>query len=117
LGRSVADSALVRSKIPLVGSDWEHEVIDFALTFNGYEYWGSFDRCAEVARRCLRIHEQTGNLPETLTELRTCLFWLQRADRWNSQSDGYDQPKEEKRFIPELLEAVRRISRTSNNQG
>lgn len=43
----------------------------FALTFDGYEYWGSFDKCAAIAN---------GRDHSTLTNLRTCLFFEQR--RW-----------------------------------
>lgn len=43
----------------------------FALTFDGYDEWG-FHMCAQIAN---------ARLSETLTELRTCLFFEQRRCR------------------------------------
>ena len=46
------------------------EVISsFALTFDGYKFWGSTGRCAEIAN---------ARAAGTLAELRTCLFFEQR---------------------------------------
>jgi hypothetical protein len=43
------------------------------MTFDGYAYWGSVDKCAEMAARP----------PASLTHLRTCLFF--EARRWAHQ--------------------------------
>lgn len=43
----------------------------FALAFDGYQYWGGFERCARIAN----AHRQ-----RTLVEALTCLFFEQR--RW-----------------------------------
>ncbi len=58
-----------------VDSDWD-TIGEFAQTFNGYGYWGSFERCAEVA---------LARPSATLTELRTCLFFAQRT--WHHFGD------------------------------
>ena len=43
----------------------------FALSFNAYQHWGSFEKCATVAN-----NPWTKNLDTlTLTELRTTLFF------------------------------------------
>jgi hypothetical protein len=69
----------------------------FALTFNGYEYWGSFERCAEVANAPL-------SASATLTELRTRLFFEQRRYRHMGE-----EPREEGRsYLIELLDAMKK---------
>lgn len=74
---------------------WE-AIGDFARTFDGYEYWGSFDRCAEIA------NAQRG---ETLTELRTCLFFEQR--RWHHFGD---YPNDDAmRYVRGIIECIRAI--------
>ncbi|MBK6850690.1 MAG: hypothetical protein IPG93_03505 [Burkholderiales bacterium] len=67
----ISNEDLVLQNIPGPEAGWI-EILDFALTFDGYEYWGSFERCAEVA--AAKAH---GNL----TGLRTCLFFEQRLWR------------------------------------
>jgi hypothetical protein len=46
----------------------------FAATFNGNQYWGSFEKCADVAD-----HDGKDLSTLTLTELRTALFFHFRA--------------------------------------
>ncbi len=61
-----------------------------AYTINGYELWGSLERCADVARRVNRSF-RTGDRSVELTidELRTALFFTARADRHSGQEcDG-----------------------------
>jgi len=47
------------------------DLVEFAHTFDGYERWGSFERCAEIANA--RDHS-------SIDALRTCLFF--EARRW-----------------------------------
>jgi hypothetical protein len=47
-------------------------IFEFALSFDGYEFWGSEDRSGQIAND--RCHH-------TLCELRTCLFFEQRRYR------------------------------------
>ena len=54
------------------GELWEWE--RFALTLNGYDVMGGFEPCADLAN---------SGTPTTLTELRCCLFFEQRRERWN----------------------------------
>ena len=73
------------------------EIWRFALTFNGYDYWGSFERCAEIANAPL-------NASATLTELRTRLFFEQRSYRHMGE-----EPSEEGRsYLIELLDAMKK---------
>lgn len=58
---------------------------DFALSFNGYDYWGSYKKCAKVATNVWETWENKKELPPTLTlaELRTALFFEQRLAHWD----------------------------------
>lgn len=66
--REIPNRALTREDLPAPDAPAD-AVLEFALTFNGYEHHGSFERCAETAN----AHKH-----ETLTDLRTCLFFEQR---------------------------------------
>lgn len=46
------------------------EIVRFARLFNGYEYYGSLNACAEAARTSKR---------KTLIDLQTELFWAFRS--------------------------------------
>jgi hypothetical protein len=93
MNREIPNRDLTVADIPPISADFT-EIGPFALTFNGYNYWGSFNRCAEIANR--RKHD-------TLTELRTCLFFEQR--RWHH----FDRFPDEKamEYLKGLIEAIR----------
>ncbi|HUU71971.1 MAG TPA: hypothetical protein VMW70_05045 [Burkholderiales bacterium] len=65
----LGNAELTVGDIPSFKETWPH-IEPFALTFDGYGYWGSIEKCAEVASRP----------PGTLTQLRTWLFF--EARRW-----------------------------------
>jgi len=90
----ILNEDLQLADLPPPNADWG-EINRFAHTFNGYEAWGSFERCANVA-----LSRKHG----TLTELRTCLFFEQRAMRHNG-----DTPDEEDMgYWHFLIEEIRR---------
>ncbi|MFT3896099.1 MAG: HNH endonuclease [Thermomonas sp.] len=71
------------------------EVIEaFALTFDGYEECGSFERCAAIANA--RCHG-------TLFELRSCLFFEQR--RWHHLGEAPDAKADA--YHRELISMIR----------
>ena len=70
MSEDVANAQLSVADIPSFMESWSR-IEPFALTFDGYQYWGSIDKCAEVAAKT----------PATLTHLRTCLFF--EARRWS----------------------------------
>ena len=90
---TIPNSDLTLDMIPSIDSCWS-KMVDFALTFDGYEACGSFDACAEIAnaRRC-----------NTLTELRICLFFEQR--RWRHFDDTPDA--ETMVYIRSIVEKIR----------
>ena len=68
--QNVSNDELTPADIPSFKEAWPR-IEPFALTFDGFRYWGSVEKCAEVART---------KRPGSLTELRTCLFY--EARRW-----------------------------------
>jgi hypothetical protein len=59
-------------EMPLPGEDDPAAIFTFAMSFNGYEEFGSFEASAEAAR-------QKGR--RTLREIRNELFFAARASR------------------------------------
>ena len=74
-------------------------IVEFALTFDGYQYWGS----GEVLRRFLNTIKDRPIRKLGLTELRTRLFFEQRAWRDNGHPD-----REAMGYIRALVEEIRR---------
>lgn len=89
--------SLKLSDIPAPGATWT-QIGEFALTFDGYEYWGSFEKCAEIAN---------GHNPQDLIELRTCLFFEQR--RWRHY--GLTPEDEDLDYIRGLVESIRDLAK------
>lgn len=83
-------------------ADW-WQIAEFALTFDGYSHWGSFDKCAEIANRWAAAYAEERATPESLTELRTCLFFEQR--RWRHFGDSPDD--ESMPYIRALVKGIR----------
>jgi len=96
--REIINKDLTLSNIPNPDASWD-EIGEFALTFAGYNVWGSFDRCAEIANA--RSHE-------SLTDLRTCLFFEQR--RW--RHIGVNPDQKTMIYIREVVEKIRSIVAT-----
>ena len=91
--RLISNQRLTLKDIPAPSADIE-DLMQFALTFSGFDQCGSFDACAEVANS--RKHG-------TLSELRTCLFFEQR--RWHHFGDSPDD--EALAYWRELIEKIR----------
>ena len=100
---AIPNDRLRPEDLPEVNADWD-TINPFALTFDGYTYWGSFERCAEMAERVQRRYIETGELPDDLVELRTTLFFAQRGARFRDS----DPSPEDMRLLWALIEAMRR---------
>jgi hypothetical protein len=87
--------------LPATGADWG-AVARFALSFDGYRRWGSFERCAEIGDRWADAYMTGGELPDTLDLCRTCLFFEQR--RWRDRPSGPDAPT--RRYVGALLDRI-----------
>lgn len=100
--QEIPDDKLRQEDVPEALAEWD-TISRFALTFNGYQVWGSFEACAEVAET---------KQPETLTVLRTCLFYEQR--RWRHLGEIPDA--ESMQYIRLLLERIRdHVTRSDNH--
>jgi hypothetical protein len=77
--------------------------IHFALTFDGYEEKGGFDTCASFADATRKHWQQTGALPDDLSDLRAALFFEQR--RWR-HSDEQPFTDDEWRYWRALVHAI-----------
>ena len=91
--KDIPNEELRLEKLPPQNASWDC-IQRFALTFDGYRYCGPFDRCAEIANA--RRHE-------TVTDLRTCLYFEQR--RW--RHFGYAPEGDALRYLRYLVEQIR----------
>ena len=67
------------TNLPCPNDSW-NEISYFALTFNAYGFWGSFDEVAKVATNVEKNYTTNKNFNmNTLTDLRTNLFIIQRG--------------------------------------
>src|SRR5438477_12616446 len=67
--------------IPRADAEWYPTIVDFALTFDGYEAMGVINRLSEYAKRWYQSWKDDGSLPRDLIHLRSCLFMVYRAVR------------------------------------
>jgi hypothetical protein len=101
--RSISNADLTEGDIPGEDANWDEwsGIPSFAASFNGYQYWGSFEKCFQVGDLI-----RTRDLRDlTLTELRTALFCLYRS------IDGCDKPNHLARAqltIAQIRDRVRR---------
>ena len=100
--REIANADLTEQDMPSPTAQWP-QIGRFALTFDGYSYWGTFDKCAEISNRWEEAYAERQALPDSLTDLRTCLFFEQR--HWRHY--GWDPDEQAMRYIRALLEAIR----------
>jgi len=98
----IANADLSESNIPVPSAEW-HRIAEFALTFDGYGYRGSFEKCAEVANQAAEAYARQQVLPDSLTELRTCLFFEQRRYHHFGQSPD----EQAKGYIRALVQGIR----------
>ena len=80
--RLIANDELTEADIPPQDAEVFSDVEEFALSFDGYKFCGSFDKCRDTGELNYRRWKENRKLPDTLDELRTCLFFAQRTWRW-----------------------------------
>jgi hypothetical protein len=98
----IPNSQLIESDIPGNHAVWK-KIQPFAFTFNGYDYWGSFKKCREVAQHGVDLHRNQQDLTQSLTDLRTCLFF--EARRWKHFEKN--PSKKGMEYIHALVGAIR----------
>lgn len=98
----IPNSQLIEADIPSRRAAWI-KIIPFAQSFNGYEHCGSVQKCREVAKQGVALHKKNKDLNQSLTDLRTCLFF--EARRWKHLEKK--PTRSGLRYIHALLEAIR----------
>ena len=93
---------LIESDVPSQRATWK-KIEPFAFTFNGYDHWGSFKKCRAIAQLGVATYRNNQGLDQSLTDLRTCLFF--EARRWKH----FDKKpsKSGMEYIHALLDAIR----------
>lgn len=95
----IPTASLEMDEIPSAEANLD-DLIKFAHTFDGYQRWGSFERCAEI-----------GNAQDhtSIDKLRTCLFF--EARRWRHFGDDPDDEALEywRTLIAAIRERIERI--------
>jgi hypothetical protein len=103
--RPILNADLTESDLPADDADfsaWEG-IPSFAASFNGYQFWGSFEKCFEVNRRV----KSQGVQSATLTELRTALFCQYRSFCHDGEATAYDVSRS-REIIAEIRDRIRR---------
>ena len=98
----IPNSQLLDEDLPTRRAAWKN-IVPFAQSFNGYEHWGSVQKCREVARQGIALHKSNQDLNQSLTELRTCLFF--EARRWKHLEKTPN--KSGLLYVRALVEAIR----------
>jgi hypothetical protein len=93
MGIEIDNKVLSLADIPGAEADWP-AISRFALTFDGYCAWGSFEKCAEIANAQRHY---------SLTDLRTCLFFEQR--RYHHFGEAPDEKA--MAYLREVLDKIR----------
>ena len=99
---TIPNSLLIEKDLPSRRAAWKN-ILPFAHTFNGYEHWGSVKKCREVAKRGIVLHRTNQDLEQSLTDLRTCLFF--EARRWKHLEKN--PSKAALAYVHALVEAIR----------
>ena len=105
----IPDEALSSPVIPAADAP-EEEVLAFALTFDGYAYAGSPERCQTLANARREAFFSAHFLPgdESLSILRCCLF----AEQRRSYHAGCLSP-DDLAYMRDLVECIRQqVERT-----
>src|SRR3989338_5323388 len=106
-GEHIYEAELTSADVPGPTTHWE-EIEPFAYSFRGFHHWESCEKCGEIANRILGAYLDDGSLPDSLTDLRTALFFEQR--RWKHFGVEPDEPS--MIYIHALVEAIRGMSGT-----
>ncbi|HEX7620475.1 MAG TPA: hypothetical protein VF359_04685 [Anaerolineales bacterium] len=104
---TIPNSQLIEEDLPSRRAAWM-KILPFAQSFNGYEYWGSVQKCREVAKEGVALHKGNKDLSQSLSELRTCLFF--EARRWKHLEKK--PTKSGLEYVHALVEAIRMRVRT-----
>ena len=105
-GRLSRDADEGQIRVPNSDAPWHMEVVQFALTYNGYDRHGGFDAVAAIGNEGYARWQQDGFLGQDVDQLRCALFFEQR--RWR-HLDSEPDP-EARRYIVDLVQRIRGLS-------
>jgi hypothetical protein len=117
--KEIANTDLTENDLPHFSGKWDQPLIRFALSFTGYDYFASQPssdnippnrKLGHFANRSLRSYEVEKSLPDSLSQLRACLFFEQRRWHYLRSSVGsyvaFDRDGRAMIYIHALLEAI-----------
>jgi len=99
----VPNSELSAAQVPPADADWS-EIASFALTYWAYDHYSDTSAVGELANAAGRAFAADETLPDSLAELRTCLFFEQRR----YHHFGWSPEGQDLGYIRALLEQIRR---------
>jgi len=100
-GDWIRSDDLTIDDVPDVQASWR-DVVEFALTFDGYNYAGDISKLSRLVRRVRKDYAENSSLKRSLDDLRACLFLEQRAARWNE----YEPKSDDLRYVRALLAGI-----------
>lgn len=89
--------------VPSPDAPFWMDIAEFALSFDGYSALGGFDELATLAHATAKRWRRTKELPESLVELRSCLFFEHRSYRHTDTTPEGTHLD----YIRALVEAIR----------
>jgi hypothetical protein len=91
----------VEIAVPGPEDSWWGSVSTFCLTFNAYDRVGTNAKVGGIANAARRSFDEAGTLPDSVDEIRTCLFFEQR--RWRHFDDDPCGDPATKAYLQALL--------------
>jgi hypothetical protein len=117
--KGIANPDLTEQDLPQFTGEWDRPLIQFAWSFNGYEYAALVfsaehrspqSKLGTFANRTREAYFQGQSLPRSLSELRACLFFEQRKWHHLGSAAGayehYNADGKAMNYIRALLEAI-----------
>lgn len=99
-------------RVPSSDAPYFPDIVEFSLSYNGYDRHGGLDGAAAIGERVKEEYEKSGEFPDDLDMLRCSLFWEQRYIRWNEQPPGVS-PLEDAAYRDYIAGLVARIAEVS----
>jgi len=103
MGTPSLDDEWIRVPRRTVG---DKALMEFALSYNPYEVYDDFNAVADISEFVREQFEKSGVLEVGLNELRTTLFFHQRAHRHAGNGDAFG----DRAIVVALLDRIREVS-------
>jgi len=98
----IPNDELSDDNLPGPEADWR-DISYFALSYDGYSRLGSTKNCGKLANAAKARFEESGAVPDSMDDLRVCLFFEQR--RWHHF--GQHPDGDTLIYIHALMDAIR----------